>query len=110
MRTNLHLAASASCIALTSFLACAGQERVNRMDCGLSFVVPAGLEYIEVENPKLDRETACVIALKRPGAADPEPVGQPEGWREQVDFVLEVKKVSLEHLLSKNAFLLDGSG
>ena len=82
---------------LSSLTACAAQDKVTRTDCEVSFVVPKQLEYIEVQSPNLRERTACFIAFKRARPPESKPLaGQTEGWREQIDYAIEVKRMSID--------------
>ncbi len=81
-----------SCGLLLTTLAChAGATRIDRQDCGLSFETPRGWQQLDIADARLEPGVTCVIAFTRAGASAPAEVGQPEGWREIADYVLEVK-------------------
>ncbi|WP_157381415.1 hypothetical protein [Burkholderia ubonensis] len=76
-----------------------GVGRIFRDDCGLSFLAPPGLEYVEVDGVMAAGNDACYIAFKYTGnlkykSTEYSPA-MPEGWRAMVDLVITVKHRSL---------------
>ncbi|MGY0653012.1 hypothetical protein ACW7GZ_14355 [Luteimonas sp. A537] len=95
LSTSLHLSVPAL-LSVASLTACAEQHRIVLNDCRVSFIVPKNLDYIEIEGATLEDDVNCIIAFsKSVQTSSPSTVGQPEGWREQTDYVIEVKRVSL---------------
>ena len=96
---------------LPSLTACAQQGRIIRKDCGVSFVTPERFEYIEIENPDLKDDAACIIAFnKNPPSKDIMTAGQTEGWRENVDYVIQVDRRSIDSTLRDYSLIRDARG
>ncbi|MBF5011568.1 hypothetical protein [Burkholderia pseudomultivorans] len=92
----------------TGFVSVASGEepvRVSRDDCNLSFVVPKGVEYIEMRGVISAGEDECYVAFAYTGDLRVESVGNlpstTEDWRAMTDFALTVKGISLVDSLAQ---------
>ncbi|CAM2164213.1 Transmembrane protein [Paraburkholderia sacchari] len=98
-------------LGILGFVACvssvSGKEpgRVLRDDCHLSFLVPNGLEYIEMDDFQVAKNDECYIAFKYVGdlkiKSRPDPPSTAEDWRWLTDFALTVESTSLDEGLAK---------
>jgi hypothetical protein len=80
-------------------------ERVQRDDCHLSFLAPANLEYVEVEDAIVTGKDKCYIAFKYTGNLRIKPNGHtpamPEDWRTMTDFAITVKDTPLPESIAQ---------
>jgi hypothetical protein len=75
-------------------------NKVIRNDCHLSFSVPKGIEYVEVDGAIVEGDDLCYLAFKYTGSLRDRPIkGVPpmsEDWRAQADFVVTVKEIPMD--------------
>ncbi|MFX1735295.1 hypothetical protein PXJ20_01575 [Paraburkholderia sp. A1RI_3L] len=80
-------------------------ERISRDDCHATFLVPNGLEYVEINGAKISGNNECYIAFRYTGDLKikrrPNPPSTADDWRWLTDFVLAVKGKSLGDSLAQ---------
>ncbi|WP_244831115.1 hypothetical protein [Caballeronia sp. TF1N1] len=92
-------------IVATTAASAKGPERISRGDCHATFIVPNGLEYVEVDGIQISSNDECHIAFRYTGdlkiksRAIPPPTA--EDWRWLTDFALSVKREPLEDRLAQ---------
>lgn len=86
-------------MSLTNLTNAKETTRVQRDDCNLSFLSPANLEYIGIDDPIVTGKDKCYIAFKYTGnlriKSDGYIPAMPEDWRAMTDFSLTIKNIPL---------------
>lgn len=80
-------------------------ERISRDDCHATFLVPNGLEYVEMNGAQISGNNECYIAFRYTGdlktKSRPNPPSTTDDWRWLTDFTLTVKGKSLGDSLAQ---------